>query len=303
MVDPSAEVGDRRYWLGGSNTDEDGFAAFNVEETFKTDGSTFFVDVNAPWDQRTEYSGRQYSALLGQPIEWADLESGDFRLTSPNLKVTVRQADDSNSAARWSWIGVEEVDKFNNYAPLAWVIGSGTDNSGSASVSLAAGKTYRISANPGPTSVGGRTTCVVATSNDATPVVSVVAGECASGTLADGTPKVLTMTLSSGNVIGTVLDASNNPIAGAVVFAEPGAGNNLDAVSTVTKANGSFGLQLDEGLAWTIKVIVPKVPGRTNYAPNRSAATLSGGWLVSFDDGDGDSSLRTLSPIQLTVAG
>ena len=272
MVDPVSDSCDGcRIWLGGGQTNEEGYAAFSVEDQYLTAGNKFYLDVNAPWDQRQTYAPVQYEGVDNAGLTYAQVKDQGFKLATPNLSITLLQSG-NGKAAKWSWIGVEEVDETNSYSYVDWVGGSGVDNRGLATVSLEASKTFRLTAHPGPGSVGVRTTCLVETTSDRTVVI--VTGECALGTLAAGGN--LELELSAGNVSGTVAyDEGGSPtvVEGAIVYAEAA---GRESVSTVTNANGGYSLQLEEGVTWTMKVfVVSRAGDPVQLLSNTNASTIT----------------------------
>lgn len=254
-----------RQWIGGANTDANGWAAFNVENL----SAKYCIEVNAPWNQREAFAPKTYAAA-----NQAAMNNQVFALAAPNLKVKLLQAVDSR-AAKWSWIGVEEVtfDAPNSrYDFSKWITGVGTDNQGNVSLALpepVSGSTlYRITGHPGSSIVGARVSCIV--SVDSAGDVSQVAGECADGSaIVEG---AMTLTLSAGNVSGAV-EYNGSPIAGAIVAAVNAAG---EKVTTVTNAQGQYKLQLTEGVLWTIKVFTVSRPGDlVEYNPYLSGTTVT----------------------------
>lgn len=272
MVDPISDSCDGcRIWLGGGQTDDEGYAAFSVDDQYLTAGNKFYLDVNAPWNQRQTYAPVQYEGVNNGGLTYAEVKDQSFKLATPNLTITLLQ-NGNGKAAKWSWIGVEEVDASDNYSFVDWVGGSGVDNRGLATVSLEGSKTFRLTAHPGPASVGVRTTCLVETTSDRT--VGIVTGECALGVLSGGGN--LELALSAGNVSGTVTyDDAGTPtaVAGAIVYAEAA---GQESVSTVTNSNGGYSLQLEEGIAWTMKVfVVSRAGDPVQLVSNTNAATLT----------------------------
>lgn len=252
-----------REWLGGSQTNSLGYASFNIPESLQG-STTFYVEVNPDWQDRDVYAAKTH-LVSG----YSNLNGRSFKLASPNLSVSLLQSDGATSA-KWSWIGVEEVDT-NTFSTIDWVNGIGLDRDGSGSASLAASKTFKLTAYPGSGNSGSRTTCYVST--DADGDVALVTGKCSGGslTLSDE----LTLTLSAGNVTGTVkylLNGTPTAVSGAIVYAE--AAGKVSA-STVTKSNGEFTLELDPGVIWTLKVLVVNRDGNpVQLASDPNAATV-----------------------------
>jgi hypothetical protein len=240
------QPGGWRDYIGWGNTDATGKAVFNVED----ETGTFGVDVDPPWNLRGAQSRKSFSGLT-----YAALSTTNFATAAPNLKLSVRQSQAPYNPSRWAHVWVEEVNPLNSYAYVRWVSGFGSDESGQVSMFLESNKTYRINVNPGPGSVGTRTSCIVAV--DGSGVVSQVSGQCPTGGALSGT--AMNIDLSSGNVFGKVrLSNSTGPSAvGAIVFAEAyQSGNAVPAVTreSIVDADGNYGLQLDPSYDWKIKV-------------------------------------------------
>ena len=254
-----------RQWIGGANSDANGWASFNVENL----SAQYCVEVHAPWNQREAFAPKTHAAA-----NQAAMNNQSFALAAPNLKVRLLQAVESR-AAKWSWIGVEEVtfDSPNSrYDFSKWITGVGTDNLGNVSLSLpepVSGSTlYRITGHPGSSIVGARVSCIVSVNSDGD--VSKVAGQCLDGS--EIVSDAMTLTLSAGNVSGTVV-YSTAPIAGAIVAAVSASG---DKVTTVTNAQGEYKMQLTEGVEWTIKVFTVSRPGDVvEYSPYLSGTTVT----------------------------
>ena len=243
-------------WIGlSSNTDSDGYASFNVANADLA--SMFAIEVNAPWNQRSDYAQITYEgAGTGYTYAQVNNNFNTFKLATPNLKINVKEAVSPYNSMAWGWVGVEEVDSSNNF--VAWVNGSGIDNRGFVSLNLAASKRFKVTVNPGYSGAGSRTTCIVTT--DSSRVVSKVTGQCAAGgALASQT---MDFTLDAGNVQGHVYRPGGVlPVAGAVIYAEGtknGSPNITDSVTT--DKDGRYGFTLDPTYTWTLKVFYVNLP-------------------------------------------
>ena len=283
LIDLSAEgtCSGNRSWVGGANTDENGWAAFNVENL----NAKYCIEVNAPWNQRDEFAPKTHSAL-----NQASMNNQSYALAAPNLAVQLLQATDPVRGAKWSWIGVEEVvfDAGNSrYNFLSWITGVGTDNQGNVSLALpepvSGTKLYRLTGHPGGGIVGARVTCIVAV--DSAGLVSKEDGQCLDGSsIVDG---AMSLSLSAGNVTGTVF-AGGSAVAGAIVAAVNDAG---EKITTVTNGQGVYKLELTEGVEWTIKVFTVSRPGDlVEYSPYLEGTTVT------------PTEPTTVSQINLTVA-
>jgi hypothetical protein len=255
-------------WIAGSNSDTEGYVTFNIETNTATITPTtrFTVEVNPPWDKRVSLT-RIIHDNNGNGFTDADLKDANrtFRIGIPNTIVTVKTPNGTDSIG-WGWIGVEEVNPLNNNY-VAWVGGYGLNDTGTASITLAQGKRYRITANPISGKDGVQTVCYVSTNSST--VIERVPDLCGSGSIVENTNN-LTIKLVSGNVAGNV-KYNDKGVANATVYARlVGATNDDDSVFGVTKSDGSFGLQLDFAgdKSWVIKVF-PFNASDATRAPNQ----------------------------------
>jgi hypothetical protein len=239
-----------KQWLGGANTDVDGYAAFNVDTTTaNAAGATYLVEVNAPWNNRANFATKEYTNG-GAGLAWSAVNNQTFSPATPNLKITVKSPDETE-VSKYGNVSIIEVNNSNQY--VSWVGGYGLDEKGVVSVNLAASKRYTITANPGPGRPGVQTNCTVTTNASSPAVVSLVSGSCSTGTLATS---ALTLALNGGNVVGTITGPSGAAVVGAVVYANvTGATDETFTVVTSTSASGRYGLQLDSTKSWTIRIL------------------------------------------------
>jgi hypothetical protein len=278
-----------RNWVGGGNTDSNGFVSFNLPDV--TSGATYSVEVNAPWQKRSQFAQTVTDGVLGSDLASTLVSAPTFSLSAPNLAVTVQQAS-GNDVSRWAGMGVEKIDATNG-AWLGWVGWFGTDDKGVLSTLLASGARYRLTVYPGGGSKGTTTTCLVDV--DSVGVVSLVTGSCADGSELAGTGlQTMTITLSLGNVTGTVVAPDHTtPVAGAIVVATAvdGSHSAIAGVPTqqfTTGADGKYGFQLDRAYSWDLKVYFVPVPGSgASYSSNLVPSTVQPG--------------LTSTPIQLEV--
>jgi len=257
-------------WISGSNSDTDGFVSFNIETITAT--TRFKVEVNPPWNQRVALTQKVWDNN-GNGYTDAQLKAANlsFELGTPNTVVTVKLPG-GTTGNTWGWIGIQEVNPANNNY-VGWVGGFGLNDTGTASVTLAANKRYRIIANPANGKAGAQTNCLINT--DGSIVISAVQGMCDAGSIQANTNN-LTITMVAGNVAGFV-KYNNAGIANATVYASlVGASNDADSVISATLTDGSFGFNLDfsNGKQWVIKVFPFNAPGETALA-NPPSVTLS----------------------------
>jgi hypothetical protein len=239
-------------WLGGSNTDSSGYAAFNIDTSTAIATTRYKIEVNPPWDQKVTL------AQFGYPnLQWSDINNQTFNLGTPNALITVKLPGgvDPN---KWGWIGIEEVNPSSNL-PTSWVGGFSLNDTGTASVILSASKRYRITANPAGGRAGTTTTCFIDTSN--TTVITRVVNLCTTSTNTI-TNNALVISLAAGNVTGIVKTPTGKLVANATVYANVfGATDETFAVVTSTLVDGSFGLTLDPTKSWVIKILPFNVTG------------------------------------------
>ena len=239
------EIG--RNWIAGANTDATGKATFNIVDT----STAFIVQVDAPWNQRDIYAGATYDTATGVfGLTWNAVNNQEFRLASPNLTMSALKPSPSSEGINSGWISVEKADGSNN--PIGWVAGYGLDQNGKVSMKLEANGRFKITVNPGPGVGGVSTSCIVTTDGTSpSPVVSIVAGQCGSGSKS-GT--VISLPLATGNVTGTVT-ANGKPVVGAIVTAnthvEP-----TDAKLQVTSTDelGNYSFELNRSVNWDISI-------------------------------------------------
>ena len=242
-------------WIGGSNTDVDGYAVFNIDTSTATATTRYKVEVNPPGDQKVTLT-QKVSDGNGLGLQWSDINNHVFNAGAPNAVITVKlpRGVDNN---KWGWVGLEEVNA-SYTSTLAWVGGFGLNGDGKTSVTLGASKHYKITAYPSGGRAGTMTTCFIDT--DASIVVTKATSLCGSANALSGNN--LELELSLGNVTGTVLSPSGKKVANATVYANvTGASDEVYSVVTTTLENGRFGLNLDPSKNWTIKILPFNVTG------------------------------------------
>jgi hypothetical protein len=235
-----------RNWIAGANTDATGKATFNIVDT----SVAFVLQVEAPWNQRGTYAGATYDTATGVfGLTWAAINNQNFSLASPNLTMSALKPSPSSEGINSGWISVEKADISNN--PIGWVAGYGLDQNGKASMKLAASGRFKITVNPGPGVGGVSTSCIVTTNGSPSPVVTIVDGQCGSGSML-GT--VISLPLATGNVTGTVT-ANGKPVVGAIVTANTTTSPS-DATLQVTSTDelGNYSFELNRSVNWDISI-------------------------------------------------
>jgi len=148
---------------------------------------------------------------------------------------------------------------------------------GKVALTLSASKRYKITAYPNKTGagLGTVTSCYISTSADATPVVSKASDALCTSVTGAISANTFTLTLSAGNVTGTVTRATGGTaVVNATVYATSG----TQVVSTTTSATGTFALNLDNTLAWVIKILPFNATGDTALVAVTTLATLNIGF-------------------------
>lgn len=271
----TARPQDGQRWLGGSNTDSSGYAAFNIDTSTAISTTRYKLEVNPPWDQKVALAQKIYDNL-----QWSGINNQSFNLGSPNALITVKLPGGS-SDNKWGWIGIEEVNSSTNM-PITWVGGYSLNDTGTAAIILSASKRYKITANPAGGRAGSMTTCFIDTSN--TTVITRVTNLCTTSTNTI-TNNALVINLAAGNVTGIVKTPTNKLVANATIYANVvGATDETFAVVTSTLEDGSFGLNLDSTKSWSIKILPFNVAGPEQLAIKNLASPAFTGGAYSYGD-------------------
>jgi hypothetical protein len=277
------ETGGWTRYLGSAGSNSEGVAAFYVDT--EDQDASFTVEIHPPHNLRSTQARKAYSGLT-----WAQVKDLSFALGQPNLTLTIKQSRTPYAASSWSNVWIQKVGGAPQYANGEWVGGYGSDETGVIPLSLAAGFSYRINVNPGPGSVGTRTSCIVSvTGSSSNTVVSIVAGQCDTGTL---TGSAMDLKLSAGNFTGIVTLQGGGPAVGAIVFARSTTGDFTQ--ETVVEPDGSYGLQLDPALDWEVKVFyVNPVGAQTRHSSMTTPVPVAkvGGLFTR-----GEFELQTIEP-------
>jgi|APGre2960657444_1045066.scaffolds.fasta_scaffold04097_2 hypothetical protein len=245
-------------WIG-ANSDANGDVKFDIDSGVRADASTRFrVEIYPPWNGAVGLSQKTYNSQVLAAIE----AGGGLALNSPNTFITVNVP--AATPTIWGWIGVEEVNATTN-ASVGWQGGYGLNQLGKVALTLSASKRYKITAYPNKTGAGFGTvtSCYINTDASATPVVSKVSDALCEGVSGAISANTFTLTLSAGNVTGTVTRATGGtPVVNATVYATDSP-TVTTVVSTTTSATGTFALNLNSALTWVIKILPYNVTGAT----------------------------------------
>ena len=256
-------------WIGASS-DANGYVRFDIADAVKADGTTRFrVEIYPPWNGAVGLSQKTYDSQLLDTIE------AGLALNSPNTFITVNVP--AATPTIWGWIGIEEVNATTN-AFVAWQGGYGLSQVGKVALTLSASKRYKITAYPNKTGAGLGTVTSCYINTDASTVVTKATADAGVTDLCTavasiGANNTFTLTLSAGNVTGTVTSA-----AGVVVNATVYATSGTQVVSTTTSTTGTFALNLDNTLAWVIKILPFNATGDTALVAVTTLATLNIGF-------------------------
>lgn len=253
-----------RSWLGGSNTDSNGKATFNLVDT----SVAFSIQVEAPWNQRDQYAGAIFESATGVlGLPWSSVNGQSFKLSSPNLTIAARTVNGLSPLSN-SWISIEKAADTTDNHSIGWVGGYGLDQNGKASLKLAANGRFRITLNPGPGVIGVATVCIVTT--DAGGVVSLVSNKCGAGTISS---TVVTLPIATGNVTGIITGPDAKPVVGAIVSAKPvNAVDDSRLQVTSTDKNGVYNLDLDSAVHWDVTITPVNTPADTTRLASKVLA-------------------------------
>ena len=255
-----------RYWAGWSRVNSNGEAPILLD----VDSSKrFAVEVWPNWQERNSLA-QKYHDNGGLGYTRSQLDSLNFELGTPNLTLRIL-APDGLSPSKWAWLRIDVIDSATGLTQYGYK-GLQMDEQGRGGTlleSLDATRAYRLSIYPGNGQAGSTTQCVLYV--DGSGVVSTDPQRCWSETITAGT---LELNLSSGNVTGLVRTPTNQPLAGAVVYANYQETLTTSVVAT-TNASGYFSLELGKDKDWTITVIPLSVDGSQSPYRNETATVTS----------------------------
>lgn len=255
--------GSWREWIGGGQTSSTGSVAFNIADANL--GETFSIEVNPPWYEQESYATKFYDDLVLSSADGSGIRalqtaggSSDFRLSSPNLTLSLFESD-STTVSKYAWISVELMDESDG--SHEWFSGSGTNFQGKATLMLPAqtGKHYRLNFYPGPYSEGTEFSCYLTSSGSdvvgAFSPTDTATYSSGNGYSSCGAPAAgaLSKSFAAGNLSGTIQDSNGDAIAGAIVVA---VGSSGGKELVATNATGEFFFDVDDTAeTWTLKVI------------------------------------------------
>jgi hypothetical protein len=250
-----------RNWAGWSRVNSSGEAPILLDTTST---KRFAVEVWPNWYERNTLAQKYHdNGGLGYTRE--QLDSLTFELGTPNLNLRIL-APDGLSPSKWAWLRIEVIDSATGLTQYGYK-GLQMDEQGRGGTlleSLDGSLAYRLSIYPGNGQAGSTTQCVLYV--DVSGVVTTDPQRCWNETITAGT---LELNLSSGNVTGQVNTPANQPLAGAVVYANYQETLTTSVVAT-TNASGYFSLELGADKTWTITVIPLTVDG--SQSPYKSEA-------------------------------
>lgn len=260
-----------KKWFGGSNTGTSGKAKFNIPDELLA--ATFSVQVEAPWYERSTYPSRSYSGVkLDQTQATFRFKVGSeilgAQLPSKNLTIEVLQPQ-SAGVSKWSWVSIESYDP--GTSQYQWLGGSGTNDKGKTALYLepSADLLYKLTAHPGPGSIGSRFSCWVAVDPDTALVTDAPNGYVGCGTPSDAS---LSISLSLGNTRGKIVDSSSAPVAGAIVLAS----SSTEVVTYTSNSRGEFFMDLDTSQTWILKVLYVNPSDADPFVQRRKPDLASG---------------------------
>ena len=251
-----------RNWAGWSRVNSNGEAPILLD----TDASKrFAVEVWPNWQERNSLA-QKYHDNGGLGYTRTELDSLNFELGAPNLTLRIL-APDGLSPSKWAWLRIDVIDSATGLTQYGYK-GLQMDEQGRGGTlleNLDATRAYRLSIYPGNGQAGSTTQCVLYV--DGSGVVTTDPQRCWGETITAGS---LELNLSSGNVTGSVRTPTNQPLAGAVVYANYQETLTTSVVAT-TNASGYFSLELGKDKTWTITVIPLTVDG--SQSPYRNETT------------------------------
>jgi hypothetical protein len=271
------ETGSWREWVSGGNTNAEGFALFDIPAAMH--GSSFSLEINAPWFERSVYPSRIFTGLEldTSSVPFFSLTGvANFSLPTKNLQIEVDYlSGEVNLPARSSWVSVETIQTVSGSVVYNWTSGNQTDSGGRAAFYLEpnADVVYKLTVHPGPGVVGTQFSCVVGSDGaDITAASWVPNGETDCGALTGG---VLSITLGTGNVRGKVTDSSSDEVAGVIVVAA----NTLsgEIVTAVTNQSGDYFMDIADTATWEIRFIALDSSSLDPFVTRKDATDATGG--------------------------
>ena len=229
-------------WMGGAPVGPAGSANFNLADT----GGPYCVEVWPGWSDLDEFSRVQECGVAFDDGPVA------VSLQAANVLTTVYDADGLPNS--WGWVLIDDGSS---------QFGAALDHRGNLAIFLDdQDEPYELTFYPGPRRLGVPTT------------VSV--------TVQGGSPVGLgpELLLAAGNASGTVVDANEVPVSGAIVSFDGGS----DLVTAVGDETGHFVANLDAGTNYSVTVIAPPDwsgdPTRLSVRFDGGASVLTGGSIT-----------------------
>jgi hypothetical protein len=283
-------------WLGGSNTDANGVAKFNIDLS----GGAFNANADI---SNTKFAGA-YTArrTTFTPADPNGIFTGNLILVEPNLKGVLTDPQDGNKAVQYSW-----VELFNE-STNQWMGGANTDSTGFFAMnipnSLSGTDVYTVTVNPqwSSTTSSGRQSysASIGLTGDPTLTVKKTGNSLSTTTKAGVSGTIYRFELSTPSVTGVVRDASGNALMNSwVVPVDSATGEYLWQQGTNSRSNGTFSLSLADG-SYQLEAYVPwGTSGQARSA--RCAVTVSGDSMTANSCAEtGIATLRLRSP-NLTI--
>lgn len=208
-------------WLGGANTDVNGFAHFKLDLPASGQVNNFTVTVNPRWDATTNYTRQAYSVTVASngaitvvnktSLTRVDTQTVSSKAVYPLLlgvpSVTGVVVDPSNNGVANSWVVPISNETYNKQ--YLWQQGVSTRQNGQLAMNLGSGN-YKLEANVpwGTSGLAKSAKCAITVANG---TIST-GGDCVQA----GTPNTVKLQLRLPNVKFT-LKIGDTPIANANV--------------------------------------------------------------------------------------
>jgi hypothetical protein len=259
-------------WIGGSNTNSNGVAAFKVANATSCYDLIYKLNVNQPWSTTTNYSRQSYKLLIKC--------NGDITLTNALTDAVITKELVGDVQAYTVTLGLPSitgvvVNPTNVPVPNSWIvpvntttyewlwqIGSNSRSDGTFGISAPSGN-YRIEANVpyGLSDVAKPAPCTVNVANGA---VTTTAGGCVQAN------KSVVLALRAPNVSFT-LKSGGNPVSNANVSFS--AGKWYTNAQTNSEGKVSFFIDAEE--IRTMNGTSSAIPLRVWVDPPYSSSTLA----------------------------
>ena len=261
-------------WLGGSQTDANGYAKFRVDDL--TQGVQVQIDPNNNADiaaVTTTTMKRYENADMASYVtgSGASLAFSDtITMSVPNFTAIVRDPGNNNSTVANSWVEVF------NASTGEWRGGSNSNFTGNLSLNIPAAGTYNVKVNPAWNGTSTATSHTYSVVVDGGGVVTSVIDKAANNAAVTSVNGAYPLTLGTPSVTGVVKTPTGELVQNSWVVPLDGATNNqLWQLGSNSRANGSFSMAVPNG-SYRIQANAPW---------NSSTYSASAGCSVVIENG------------------